>query len=62
MSVVYHYPTRQELLDERAAIIREWGMDEHDFKRLAEIYPLDFDQSSTASRLESISFLLGEWP
>ena len=54
--------TREELLERRAEILADLGVEDHDLSKLDEVRPMSSDEWDAREELEQISFLLGEEP
>jgi len=54
--------TREKLLQRRAEILADLGIEDHDLSRLDNIRPMSSDEWDAREELEQISFLLGEDP
>lgn len=54
--------TREKLLQRRAEILADLGIEDHDLSRLDNIRPMSSDEWDAREELEQISFLLGEEP
>ena len=52
--------TREKLLQRRAEIFADLGIEDHDLSRLDDIRPMSSDEWDAREELEQISFLLGE--
>jgi hypothetical protein len=52
--------TREQLLQRRAEILADLGIEDHDLSDLDNIRPISSDEWDAREELEQISFLLGE--
>lgn len=60
MATAIRTVTREQLLQRRAEILADLGIEDHDFSDLDNIRPMSSDEWDAREELEQISFLLGE--